>query len=133
VFAPRFELHSFESLRGAARIDLIRMLVKVLIVADRLHLQAHPTTPKLYAAGIRYLREGPDSENYQNIPRTLELKTGDCEDLAAWRIAELQEEGEDVHLVIREYDEPQDETDYHLLVGRADGSVEDPSAILGMR
>lgn len=133
MFAPRFELHSFESLGRAARLDLIRVLVKTLIVSDRLYLQAHPHTPKLYAAGIRYLREGPDSENYQNIPRTLELRTGDCEDLAAWRIAELQEAGEDCHLVVREYDEPKDETDYHLLVGRADGSVEDPSAILGMR
>lgn len=132
MFAPRIELHSFESLGRAARLDLIRALVKLLIVADRLYLRAHPSTPKLYAAGVRYLRE-EDTENYQNIPRTLELRTGDCEDLAAWRIAELQEAGEDVHLVVREYDEPKDETDYHLLVGLADGSVEDPSAILGMR
>jgi hypothetical protein len=131
VFAPRFELHSFEHLSKAGRLDIIRALVKLLIISDRIYLREHAGTPKLLASGVRYLRE-VDTENYQNIPRTLELKTGDCEDLAAWRIAELQEAGEDAHLVVREYDEPQDETDYHLLVGHADGTIEDISAILGM-
>jgi hypothetical protein len=131
MFAPRYEFHSFELLPHAARVDVVRMLVKVLIVADRLFLQAHPSTPKLYDAGVRYLREDPDSENYQNIPRTLELRTGDCEDLVAWRLAELQEAGEDAHLVVREWD---DKTDvyFHLLVGRPNGDIEDPSALLGM-
>src|SRR5579885_2076513 len=93
----------YESLSKGSRIDVIRMAVKLLVHADRAFLREHPHTPPLYSSGVRYLREPDDQENYQDIARTLELKSGDCEDLVAWRLAELQEAGEDAHLVVREY------------------------------
>lgn len=91
--------------------------------------------PLLYSSGIKYLREN-GTENWQDIYRNLELMTGDCEDLACHRVAELREvykreaapfvtwrRGEDGH--------------YHfhcLLMGKGpDGwRLEDPSRKLGM-
>lgn len=131
MFAPRFELAGYESLSKGDRIDVMRMAVKLLVHSDRAFLRAHPHTPQLYASGVRYQKESPDSENYQDIPRTLELRTGDCEDLVAWRLAELQEAGEDAHLVLREYRDGAD-TDFHVLLARANGEIEDPSRLLGM-
>lgn len=49
--------------------------------------------PKLYASGVRYRREGLGKERWQVPSETLRLKHGDCEDLAAWRAAELRVSG----------------------------------------
>jgi hypothetical protein len=134
VYAPRYKLHSYELLPHGARLELERALVKVLILADRLYLRQHPSTPKLYDARPRYLHvEDPNViEEWQNIPQTLALGTGDCKDLVSWRLAELQEAGEDAHLVVLEYPMPPD-TYFHLVVQRPGGAIEDPSRILGMQ
>lgn len=131
MFAPRFELAGYEGLSKGSRIDVLRMAVKVLVHSNRAYLREHPHTPQLYASGVRYLKEADDSENYQDIPRTLELRSGDCEDLVAWRLAELQEAGEDAHVLLREYRVGAD-TLFHVLLTRANGDVEDPSRALGM-
>lgn len=112
-------------------MDLVRLAVKLLVHANRAYLRSHPHTPSLYDAGVRYRREPDDQENYQDIARTLQNRAGDCEDLVAWRLAELQEAGEDAHLVVREFRIDAD-TMFHILVSRASGEIEDPSARLGM-
>jgi len=85
--------------------------------------------PPLYGGRIRYLREPVDKEEWQTPLITAQLGTGDCEDLAAYRIAELHVQGETeakarvlrISPVLR-----------HVVVARASGHIEDPSAKLGM-
>jgi hypothetical protein len=114
-------------------LELLRLLVRL----NRMYLRRHPGTPRLYQAGVRYLAEG-NLEELNTIPNVLKLGRADCEDLAAYRVAELQEldhEQAELHM------DGSDTTDgagrafklYHIRVKRADGMIEDPSAVLGMR
>ena len=56
---------------------------------------------------------------------------GDCEDLAAWRAAELRKSGEDPRAHVAVYQSGPRR--YHAIVGRGDGTTEDPSRKLGMK
>lgn len=87
--------------------------------------------PRLYAGSIRYERERSGQERWRSARHVAAAGIGDCEDLAAFRVAELRElEGETrarvkllrrgPHLI-------------HAVVERADGTIEDPSRKLGMR
>ena len=61
--------------------------------------------PKLYQSGVRYEREpwAGEYEEFADCLTVLHRQWGDCDDLAAWRVAELQEAGEpaDIHLYWR--------------------------------
>jgi hypothetical protein len=87
--------------------------------------------PSLYKSGVRYEGEPYGQEDWQVPSVTLRKGVGDCEDLAAWRAAELVVSGEDrgaravVKLVRPGL--------VHCLVLRGNGQIEDPSAKLGMR
>lgn len=90
--------------------------------------------PPLYAAGVRYKREKPGQENWQDCVTVYKTGEGDCEDLASWRIAELRNNGKRATPYIRWRQDPATGTFiYHVLVLRADGSLEDPSRKLGMK
>jgi len=54
---------------------------------------------------------------------------GDCEDLAAWRAAELRIAGEPARVVVVRSAPGV----LHAVVRRANGRIEDPSRRLGMR
>jgi hypothetical protein len=87
--------------------------------------------PPLYESGVRYLREPRGQENWQTCHETLKKQSGDCEDLAAWRAAELRVSGRDPGAVaIIKRVRP---GLIHCLVRRGNGSLEDPSKVLGMR
>lgn len=83
--------------------------------------------PPLYQSGVLYKREA--GEDWLTIAELFALGFGDCEDLAAARCAELNHAGEAasirVHVAQRGL--------LHITVRRADGTIEDPSARLGMR
>lgn len=87
--------------------------------------------PSLYRSGVRYQREPRGQEDWQTVSRTFRLKYGDCEDLAAWRAAELVVTGEDTgaRAVIKRVRPGL----IHCLVQRGSGAMEDPSRVLGMR
>jgi hypothetical protein len=87
--------------------------------------------PLLYDSGVRYVREPPGSEVWQ-IPRdSYASKSSDCEDLGAgWRVPELWLLGE---TAARPFLKRVNEQLRHIQVERADGSIEDPSVICGMR
>lgn len=71
-------------------------------------------------------------ENWQDIPTILKAGSGDCEDLACWRAAELTErDGIPARPVYRWRHRP-GLTIYHIVVRLPDGSIEDPSRRLGM-
>lgn len=94
--------------------------------------RAHGTPlPRLYDGTIRYQREPAGQERWRSARHVAAAGIGDCEDLAAYRVAELRElEGErgarvkllrrGPHLI-------------HAVVERANGQIEDPSRKLGMK
>jgi hypothetical protein len=87
--------------------------------------------PELYASGVRYEREPQKRERWQLPRETMSARVGDCEDLAAgWRVPELWEQGERAAAVFIKRINPRLR---HIMVRRADGTLEDPSARLGMR
>lgn len=86
--------------------------------------------PPLYESGVVYRREPPGEERWSPPSAVLARGYGDCEDLASWRAAELRVTGEDPGArarVVRSGPRT-----WHAIVERADGSIEDPSRVLGM-
>lgn len=89
--------------------------------------------PRLYEAGVRYRPErrgwpNPGVERFQSIQEVLTMGHGDCDDLACARAAELREY-DGIHarpMLVKS------KAGYHAFTLLPDGSVEDPSARLGM-
>jgi hypothetical protein len=91
-------------------------------------LTARPQAP-LYSSGVRYRRE-PGTRDVWKLPSmTAADGYGDCEDLAAWRAAELRLRGikaTPVFLPLGRLG------NWHAVVRWPNGQLEDPSAMLGM-
>lgn len=114
------------------------LALQLLVDANRVFLRTHPDFPPLYEAGVRYLRDAdrrtqqsPDSELWLTIPDAAHLGGADCKVLAAWRVAELQEAGENASCLL--IPPKRGGRVWHVVVQRADGTVEDPSKLLGMQ
>jgi hypothetical protein len=133
LYAPHFKLRAFDELSDDATLIALNHLLEGLSAVNELWLREHPSSPWLYESGVRYEEEPPGRDDWQDIPETLHRRTGDCEDLGCWRIAELRtRRGEHATpYVKRSVTGPR--TVYHVAVRRADGSLEDPSRVLGMR
>lgn len=87
--------------------------------------------PGIYESGVRYKPE-MKAEDWLTIPFIIKRGYGDCEDLAAWRAAELRVKGIAAKPDIRARKMPNGAWRAHAIVRLPDGSVEDPSAKLGM-
>lgn len=104
------------------------MLASIANLARR---RAHGRAlPPIYQSGVRYQREPPGSEVWQLPHETVALRSGDCEDLATWFVAERHLAGDHSWEVHVKYINP---LLRHILAIGADGRIEDPSAKLGMR
>ena len=103
------------ALEGLCRVNSVLMRQKRL--------------PSLYGGTIRYEREKVGFEVWRTCVEVAKSGFGDCEDLAAYRVAELRHSGEDTNAtpLVRK-----SASGYHALVTRGDGTTEDPSAKLGM-
>lgn len=84
--------------------------------------------PPLYLSGVRYRREPPGREDWIGPVDVYRQRWGDCEDLVAWRVAELREQGTPA----RPYCYQPRPGLVHCVVRLPDGSLEDPSRRLGM-
>lgn len=95
-------------------------------------MRRDPSIPPLYSTGaIWELRPGdPTEKEWRYAHDVATTGWGDCQDLSAYRTAELRVTGEDPAAQVRVY--PTGKNRYHAVVARGDGSVEDPSVILGM-
>lgn len=82
--------------------------------------------PELYRSGIVYRREPIGEEHWQTATELLRNGLGDCEDLSAYRAAELRMLGEPAGVAIV----PTRRGSFHAVVRRGDGRIEDPSKIL---
>ncbi len=106
-----------------------------LVKANKIMMRAAQTrgqrVPRLYKSGVRYRRERPGYEKWDTWDRVLRRGYGDCEDLAAWRVAELHLSGQDpgARAIVKRTGR----RTLHALVRRGDGTLEDPSQRLGMR
>lgn len=117
-------------LRGAD-LGLVRDVVRALAAWNREYLTVYPA-PRLYTGGVVY-RPERGTELWRVAPYVLADGHGDCEDLAAFRLAELGIEGDDradVDLV--SLDRWPGPPDLHVRCMTA-GGVEDPSAELVRR
>lgn len=85
--------------------------------------------PLLYESGVVYEREPRGSEVWQAPYHAMGTRVADCEDLACWRAAELWALGETQARPTVKRISPRLR---HILVRRWDGTIEDPSLILGM-
>lgn len=113
----------------AARPEHLRAALLGLVALNRVILAERPLPP-LYESGVGYRAEVLGSEEWQSADQVYSRKEGDCEDLAAWRAAELQlggELGATVDVV------KTGARKYHAVVVRGDGSYEDPTRILPWR
>lgn len=108
-----------------------------LMFQDMVWLKLYPETPTLYGSGVKYVPEHPaydkwtKGEDWKTIPYVLVHGYGDCEDLAAWRAAELRMKGIPARPRVRIRRLPSGVFRAHALVGIG-GRIEDPSAKLGM-
>lgn len=109
----------------------ITTLLLSLVVVNRDWMLRHPGTPDLYDSHVIYKPED-GTEIWQDIPTTLELGYGDCEDLAVYRCGVLQAKGILATPLIT-WRQVGGRTVYHALVKWPDGKVEDPSLARGMR
>lgn len=116
------------------------LLVNLRVPASRAALEAATTglvalnrfilsrtqLPALFDAGVRYKAETSRPEHWRTADQIFGKGYGDCEDLAAWRAAELQLRGEAARVVVYRTGPKR----FHAVVRRGDGSIEDPSKIL---
>lgn len=95
--------------------------------------------PPLYRSGVRYQRDHCTigargirgaCEPFRSPLEVLRTKRGDCDDLAAWRAAELIIRG-DKRARARAVRSPG--VGWHVVVRHGDGRIEDPSRRLGMK
>jgi hypothetical protein len=84
--------------------------------------------PPLYRSGVRYRRER-GTEYWKTCEQVFKAGYGDCEDLSAWRVAELRRADELGAFCLVVKTGP---SLWHVQVMREDGHIEDPSVILGM-
>lgn len=132
LYAPHFKLRAFDALSDGARLEVLASLLEALVAVNVAWLREHPEAPALYESGVRYEEEPPGRDDWQDIPETIALRSGDCEDLGCWRIAELRTRGCEYAVPYVRRSVEGRRTVYHVAVRRADGRLEDPSRVLGM-
>jgi hypothetical protein len=96
---------------------------------------AQGLVPPLYQSGVVYQEEPADQgfESFDDAHVCYQRGWADCDDLGAWRCAELRESGENANIRITWMKHPtRTGRLYHVTVRRADGTIEDPSKKLGM-
>jgi hypothetical protein len=107
-------------------------LLELLAVHNADYLRKHPETPALYESGVYFKPE-------QRGRDVLDAGWGDCEDLAAWRLAEYRVRGIAARADLRPGGTPEQLRAagrtrlLHAVVVLADGRVDDPSLRLRRR
>jgi hypothetical protein len=102
-------------------------MLEGLVLVNVALLDLNPLPP-LYRSGVSYERE-KGTENWLTCAQVFARNAGDCEDLCCWRAAELRRAGDDAEVIVIRGGVDL----WHVLVQREDGTLEDPSRILGMK
>lgn len=114
----------------------LEILCDALTRLDVNFLAVHPRAPRLYESGVRY-QAWPNTEFWLSVPWALAFRDAglgvDCKTLAAWRAAELRvRDGDRGARCVFTRHVAGAQVVYHVRVQKTDGSIEDPSALLGM-
>ena len=106
-----------------AALEGIAYVNKELVLARRV--------PGLYQSGARYIADKGE-ETFLDALHVCQKGGADCSSLSAYRVGELWAVNEpaSIHLHWRGYSDGY--RLYHVTVRRGDGSIEDPSRLLGM-
>lgn len=109
----------------------IKPVLEALVVIDQHFLRTHQV-PHPYSGILRY-QEEPNNGIEEFAPASVVYKRGwgDCDDLAPLLCAWYRNRGERAKIRVQ-WRRNKNGKLYHVLVRRADGSIEDPSRILGM-
>jgi hypothetical protein len=115
-----------------------RYFLRGVIQANRLLLRAG-LVPTLYGSGVRYRPEpwGKGIEEFADALTVVRRGWGDCDDLSPWRVAELQEAGDEkadckISWKTRVGADGKPFRGFHVSARHGDGRVEDVSRYLGM-
>lgn len=169
AYRPTFAIDAIgrdEPAALAIGLEAMGYMLGALVSINRSHLRRFPNTVRLYSSGVRYDPMDPPEgsacgdDDWADIVTILGTKethgrmVADCEDLACWRVAELNEafgiaakphiflrrdyvrvDGErrrrHLYHVVVEW--PEGLRKYPRTVQRIDGRlIEDPSLVLGM-
>jgi hypothetical protein len=139
----------------AWRFAPLMIALEALCQIDEWQLAKTGPYPSLYSSGVVYQAEPEGQEDWCDIPTVLAQGWGDCEDLACWRVAEYRRMG--IHAVpyikwkhipyaelvmlaqTGQWVPPPSGIPHdgiiliHVMVQLPDGSIECPSARLGMK
>lgn len=128
--APKGSPAKLEKADAVATARFVRATLQALAEYNAELVKAG-RVPPLYKSGVSYRREC--GESFQDAVHLLMADWGDCSNLAAWRAGELIAAGEPAKIRVhwRVYDSGIRR--FHITVRRADGTIEDPSRILGMQ
>lgn len=135
MFRPTYAIAAFMG-RSDETISraILRVLLEGLVQIDCIELSAYGyAIPPIYSSGTVYQRDARTDvdDDWQDAITTAVHKYGDCEDLAAWRCAEIRvREGIYAWLDFTWEYMPDGSKRIHIFVVRADGIIEDPSLVL---
>lgn len=121
----------------AASERVIDILLEAQVEIDCLYLRLNPRTPHPYESGVRYFHDAT-REEWLAIPACLRATIADCKSLAAWLAACYRTSGVDraarccKTFSLLEMPGGRELLLFHIRVQRGDGSIEDPSRVLGM-
>lgn len=117
------------TIRVGATPGQIYAAVTGLALISLAQMQEGNPPPPLYESGARYQREPMGRERWQTARETARRKLGDCEDLAAYRVAELWRRGIKARVHVKVVRPGL----MHIQVLLPNGKIEDPSQRLGMK
>jgi hypothetical protein len=124
---PRFEAESIGEIEGAVFGLAAQSYAQMMDPSKRGKIVP------LYSGKIRYEREPLRRENWQSAYTTAVLGKGDCEDLAAYRVAELRAKGVLAFPVVTQINPSLRHVTVRYLDPKTKAWVsEDPSKRLGM-
>lgn len=137
MYIAGYELESFDHLDVNDRVFCLQAMLQALVQINVRFLRKFPNTLNLYQAVPQYvIKKRPfDIDRWQDIPRTISLRSGDCKDFVCWRVAELfvknAEPEVGPHVKVSQV---RDLIVYHITVRHTFPHYweEDPSALLGM-
>lgn len=105
--------------------------LEALISVNLDYLDEYPNAPRLYDSGVFYKRvieRGQEDDDWADISVCLTLGYADCEDLVAWRCAELRKfHGIMARPGLTYQENTNGEWLYHIWVQYPNGMKEDPS------
>lgn len=109
----------------------VRALLEALVMQARVEVKQ---TGPLYRVNPRYENEPAGKDSFKTPLLVAHARKGDCAHFSLWRVAELRNAGIAATFDIWIQD-PRDGTGrtFHVRVRLPDGSVEDPSIVLGMK